>query len=114
IANVSSTIGDLFTPAMNEKRIRSGRLQEALLASRAEVTLTELAANLRPANKMSSTDAAELFNDHQNDLIETARAFIELHKWRALNDLMHSVDPKDNPAEAKFLRRIRDLYGLEL
>ena len=114
IANVSSTIGDLFTPAMNEKRIRSGRLQEALLASRAEVTLTELAANLRPAKKMGSTEAAELFNDHQNDLIETARAFIELHKWRALNDLMHSVDPKDNPAEAKFLRRIRDLYGLEL
>ena len=114
IASVSSTIGDIFTPAMNEKRIRSGRLQEALLASRAEVTLTELAANLRPAKKMSSADAAELFNDHQNDLIETARAYIELYKWRALNDLMHSVDTEDNPAEAKFLRRLRDLYGLEL
>ena len=115
VANAGRTIGDIFTPALNAKRIRSGKLQEALLESRVNVMIADLAEKMRPATKMNSAAAAtELFNQHQNQLVETARAYIELLKWRALNERMHSVDAAAHPDEAKVIRRIRDLYGLTL
>ncbi len=114
LANVGRTIGDIFTPALNAKRTRSGKVQEALLLSRVESMVAQLAQNLRPAAKASPEVAAEMFNDNQHELIEAARAYVELLKWQALNEAMHSVDAKRHPSEAKMLRRIRDLFGLSL
>ncbi|WAL40802.1 acyl-CoA dehydrogenase family protein [Brevibacterium sp. BRM-1] len=114
LANVGRTIGDLFTPALNASRIRSGKMQEALLASRVESMVAQVAQDLRPAAKADPATAAALFNDNQHALIEAAQAYVELLKWQALNEAMHAVDAKAHPSEAKVLRRIRDLFGLSL
>jgi acyl-CoA oxidase len=115
LANAGRTIGELLTPALNEKRIRSGRLQQVLLSSRVDAMVAELAGRLRPAAKMSKAAAAELFNEQQHELINAARAYVELLKWESLNRAMHTFDNRPEHAdEAKTLRRIRDLYGLTL
>lgn len=114
IANVGRTIGDLFTPALASKRIRSGQLQEALLESRVDVMLADLAQNLRPAASMPKDKAVDLFNLHQHSLVETAKAYIHLLKWRALTAKMRTLDAAAHPDEATLIRRIRDLYGLTI
>ncbi|GAA4507357.1 acyl-CoA dehydrogenase family protein [Brevibacterium yomogidense] len=114
-ANIGRTIGDLVTVSVNEKRVRSGKVQEALLKDRVDTMVAALAQALRPASSMSQADGARLFNEHQNELIETSIAYIELLKWQGLNREMHRIqDEGKHPEEAKVLRRIRDLYGLIL
>lgn len=114
VANIGATIGDLFTPALKAKRTRSGHVQEALMTDRVHAMVTQLTMDLRPAARMTPEAAAELFNIHQNALIEAASAYIELLKWQALNEVMHSVDARKHPNEAKVLRRVRDLFGLSV
>ncbi|WP_349827837.1 acyl-CoA dehydrogenase family protein [Brevibacterium litoralis] len=114
IANVGRTIGDVFTPLLNTKRIRSGKLQEALLESRVDSMVAELAGNLRPATKMKPEAAADLVNENQDLLIETARAWVHLRKWKALDREFRAFREEhgiDAP-ETKIFRRIRDLHGL--
>lgn len=114
LANVGRTIGDIFTPAMTAKRIRSGHVQEALLSTRVDSMLSDVAQNLRPATKMKKEQAAELFNRHQHQLIETAKAYVHLLKWKALTKRLREIDAAAHPDEAKLMRRIRDLYGLTI
>src|SRR5699024_3113606 len=66
---------------------------------------------LRPATKMSADKAADLFNTHQHELIEMARAYVELEKWKALDEKMREQTDAD---QAKVFRRLRDTYGLSL
>lgn len=115
MANVGRTIGDVFTPALNAKRIRSGKLQEALLESRVEAMVAELAGNLRPAARMPAEKAAALVNENQNLLIETARAYVELRKWQALDRAFRAFrDDHPEAPETTVFRRLRDLHGLSL
>lgn len=115
LANVGRTIGEVLTPGLTERRIRSGRLQELLLSARVDTMVAELASNLRPASKLPKEEAAALLNENQHELIEAAKAYVELRKWQALNTAMHTFDDDPRRAdEAKVLRRIRDLYGLTL
>ena len=114
-ANIGRTISDLVTVSVNEKRVRSGKVQEALLSDRVDTMVATLAQSLRPARSLSQADSARLFNEHQNELIEASIAYIELLKWQGLNTEMHRIeDEGKHPEEAKALRRIRDLYGLSL
>ena len=111
IANAGLAISDVFTPNLGEKRIRSGRLQRSLLETRFDVMVSNLAQALRPAMKMSAADAADLFNSNQHEFIEMARAYVELEKWKALDEAMkEQTDPDQN----KVFRRLRDTYGLSL
>lgn len=111
LANAGLAISDVFTPNLGEKRIRSGRLQRSLLETRLEVMVSGLAQALRPAMKMSAADAADLFNSNQHEFIEMARAYVELEKWKALDEKMREqTDPDQN----KLFRRLRDTYGLSL
>ncbi|WP_453984093.1 acyl-CoA dehydrogenase family protein [Brevibacterium casei] len=111
LANAGLAISDVFTPNLSERRIRSGRLQRTLLESRLEVMVSGLAAALRPAAKLSPEKAAELFNSHQHELIEMARAYVELEKWKAIDEAMKA---QTDPAQEKVFRRLRDTYGLSL
>ncbi|EKU49766.1 acyl-CoA dehydrogenase family protein [Brevibacterium casei] len=111
LANAGLAISDVFTPNLSERRIRSGRLQRTLLESRLEVMVSGLAAALRPAARLSPEKAAELFNSQQHELVEMARAYVELEKWKAIDEAMK--EQKD-PAQEKIFRRLRDTYGLSL
>lgn len=115
VANIGRAIGDLVTAPLKEKRVRSGKVQEALLTDRVDTMVASVAQALRPARTMSQADGARLFNEHQNQLIEAAIAYIELLKWQGLNAEMHRLeDSGEHPEEAKVMRRLRDLLGLTL
>jgi acyl-CoA oxidase len=111
LANVGLAISDAFTPNLGDKRIRSGSLQRSLLETRLEVMVSGVAQALRPATKMPADKAADLFNTHQHELIEMARAYVELEKWKALDEKMKE---QTDAAQAKIFRRLRDTYGLGL
>lgn len=111
LANAGTAISDVFSGNLSEKRIRSGRLQRTLLENRVESMVASVAQNLRPAMKMSQADAGELFNSTQHELIEMARAYVELEKWKALDEKMKEQTDAD---QAKVFRRLRDTYGLTL
>jgi len=70
-----------------------------------------LATKLRPASKLSSAEAAALFNRHQNELIEAARAHGELLQWEAFTD---AVDAIPDAGTKQVLVWLRDLFGLTL
>lgn len=111
LVNAGQSISDLFTLNLSDRRIRSGKLQRSLLETRVEVMVSGLAQNLRPAAKMPADKAAELFNFHQHEFIEMARAYVELEKWKALDEVMKEQTDAD---QAKVFRRLRDTYGLSL
>ena len=58
---------------------------------------------------MPQAQAAALFNEHQNDLIETARAHAELLQWEAFTRALHRVE---DPGTRQVLTWVRDLFGL--
>ena len=115
VANVGRAIGDLVTASVKDKRVRSGKVQEALLRDRVETMVASVAQKLRGAQGKDKATGARLFNETQNELVEAAIAYIELLKWEGLNEEMHRIeDEGSHPEEAKVLRRIRDLFGLTL
>jgi acyl-CoA oxidase len=115
VANLGRAIGDLVTASVNDKRVRSGKVQEALLRDRVETMVATVAQALRPARTMDQAAGARLFNENQNELVEAAIAYIELLKWQGLNAEMHRIEDEGNhPEEAKAMRRLRDLFGLTL
>jgi acyl-CoA oxidase len=73
--------------------------------------VASLAGRLRNADKLSATDAADLFNANQNELIETARAHAELLQWEAFTEALAGVDDAET---MRVLTWLRDLFGLSL
>ncbi|WP_396667404.1 acyl-CoA dehydrogenase [Microbacterium sp. R86528] len=85
--------------------------QHELLAGRVEQMVSDVASALRPASKLSSKEAAEVFNSRQAELIEAARAHGELLQWEAFSDGVASVEDEGT---AQVLTWLRDLFGLYL
>jgi acyl-CoA oxidase len=73
--------------------------------------VTDLATALRPAAKLSQAEAAELFNEHQSELIETARAHGELLQWEAFAEVVGAVE---DDGTRQVLTWLRDVFGLWL
>ena len=85
--------------------------QHELLAGRVQQMVASLAAGLRPAARLSPAEAAALFNVHQSDLIEAARAHGELLQWEAFTDALGAVA---DDGTRQVLTWLRDLFGLAL
>lgn len=85
--------------------------QHELLAGRVQQMVADVAAALRPASKLSPAEAAALFNSHQAELIEAARAHGELLQWEAFTDGVNRVSDEGTK---QVLTWLRDLFGLHL
>ncbi|MFK4835449.1 acyl-CoA dehydrogenase [Microbacterium sp. ZW T2_14] len=85
--------------------------QHELLAGRVQRMVADVASALRPASKLSPAAAAELFNSHQAELIEAARAHAELLQWEAFTDGVNRVSDEGT---AQVLTWLRDLFGMHL
>ena len=85
--------------------------QHELLAGRVQQMVADVAGALRPASKLSPAEAAALFNSHQAELIEAARAHGELLQWEAFTDGIHRVSDEGT---VQVLTWLRDLFGLHL
>ncbi len=85
--------------------------QHELLSGRVQQMVADVAAALRPASKLSPGEAAALFNAHQAELIEAARAHGELLQWEAFSDGVNRVADEGTK---RVLTWLRDLFGLHL
>lgn len=111
LRRLGQTVTDLGSTARSvELGLREDQ-QHELLAGRVQQMVSDLAARLRPARKLSPADAAALFNENQVELIEAGRAHGELLQWEAFTDALHTAG---DDGTLRVLTWLRDLFGLSL
>ncbi|MGY4645263.1 acyl-CoA dehydrogenase family protein [Cellulomonas sp. URHB0016] len=105
------TIADVGDVRRSAGQLRETATQRALLVDRVETMVAEIAQALRPAQKADPATAAALFNQHQHDLVEAARAHSELVQWESFTA---ALDRVTEPGTRQVLTWVRDLFGLSL
>lgn len=103
------TIADVGDPRRSAGQLRETSTQRELLVDRVETMVAEVAQALRPAQKADPATAAALFNAHQHELIEAARAHAELVQWESFTAALERVT---DPGTKQILTWVRDLFGL--
>jgi acyl-CoA oxidase len=111
LRQLGQTVTDFGSTARSVERGLREDQQHELLAGRVQQMVADVAAALRPASKLSPPEAAALFNAHQAELIEAARAHAELLQWEAFTDGVNSIDDEGTH---RVLTWLRDLFGLHL
>ena len=91
--------------------LRDEDTQRLLLTDRVQTMVAEVGAGLKGTNKMPQHQAAAVFNEHQNELIEAAQAHAELLQWEAFTEALANVA---DPGTRRVLTWLRDLFGLSL
>jgi acyl-CoA oxidase len=111
LRTLGQSVADFGSTARSVELGLRAEQQHELLAGRVEQMVTDLATALRPAAKLSQAEAAELFNEHQSELIETARAHGELLQWEAFAEVVGAVE---DDGTRQVLTWLRDVFGLWL
>jgi acyl-CoA oxidase len=111
LRQLGQSVADLGSTARSVELGLRADHQHELLAGRVQRMVADVAAALRPATKLTPAEAAELFNTHQSELIEAARAHGELLQWEAFTDGVNSIE---DPGTRRVLTWLRDLFGLHL
>jgi acyl-CoA oxidase len=111
LRSLAQTVVDFRSTARSVGALRHPDVQRALLTDRVETMIAEVAAKLRPATKLPTKQAADLFNSQQNELIEAARAHAELLQWEAFT---RALDATADAGTRQVLTWLRDLFGLGL
>lgn len=109
LARAVQTLVDAGDARRSAGQLRDPQTQRALLADRAHTMVAELAQALRPARRAAPEVAAALFDAHQHEMIEAARAHAELLYWEAFSRGLDQVSDVDT---RQVLTWLRDLYGL--
>lgn len=105
------TIADVGDPRRSAGQLRETTTQRELLVDRVETMVAEVAQALRPSQKASPAEAAALFNAHQHELVEAARAHAQLVQWESFTAALERVT---DPSTRQILTWVRDLFGLSL
>ncbi|WP_426593257.1 acyl-CoA dehydrogenase [Cellulomonas sp. McL0617] len=105
------TIADVGDPRRSAGQLRETTTQRELLVDRVETMVAEVAQALRPAQKATPAEGAALFNAHQHELVEAARAHAELVQWESFTAALERVT---DPSTRQILTWVRDLFGLSL
>jgi acyl-CoA oxidase len=103
------TLSDGGNVRRSAGQLRETETQRALLHERVDAMVAEVAQALRPATRASRGTAAALFDAHQHELIETARAHAEVIQWEAFTAALEGVE---DPGTRRVLTWLRDLFGL--
>ncbi len=111
LMRVVQTLADGGNVRRSAGQLRSTQTQRELLSDRVEAMVAEVATALRPATKASKERAAVLFDRHQHELIEAARAHADLLQWEAFTAGLEKIE---DPGTRQVLTRLRDLFGLIL
>ena len=107
----AQAVADVGDARRSVNQLRETSVQRELLTGRVQTMVAELADALKSAAKAPREVAAEKFNDHQHELIETARAYAELVQWEAFTAALATM-PDQGTREV--MTRVRDLFGLTL
>lgn len=105
------TLGDLGDARRSVGQLRDEATQRELLTDRVEAKVAQVAQALAPARKLGPDQAAALFNAHQHELVEAARAHAERVQWEAFTRGLAQVQ---DPGTRQVLTWVRDLFGLSL
>ncbi|WP_026553074.1 acyl-CoA dehydrogenase [Arthrobacter sp. H20] len=109
LRRVVQTVVDGGSERKSAIALRDEHTQHELLSDRVEAMVTDLAGELRGVRKLSQEAAAAKFNEHQHELIGTAKAHAELLQWEAFTAAIHRVD---DAGTKQVLTWLRDLFGL--
>ncbi|MFC5502149.1 acyl-CoA dehydrogenase [Lysinimonas soli] len=104
-------IADFGSTARSIGYVRGEAAQRQLLTDRVETMVAAIAARLKNAGTLSPADAAKLFNENQNELIEAAYAHAELLEWEAFTERLATIEHDGNQ---RVLTWLRDLFGFTL
>ena len=105
------TLADGGNVRRSAGQLRDVETQRELLTDRVEAMVAEVAGALRPATRSTREEAAALFNAHQHELIEAARAHAELMQWQAFTAGLERIE---DPGTRQVLTWVRDLFGLSI
>lgn len=111
LRTLTQMVADFGSTARSVGQLRETNVQRELLTDRVETMIADAAAKLRPASRLPRKQAADLFNAHQNELIEAARAHAELLQWEAFTT---AVEKTDDAGTKQVLTWLHDLFGLGL
>jgi len=111
LRQLAQNVADFGSTARSVGNVRDADSQRQLLTDRVHTSVAALAAKLRPASKLAPAEAAALFNRHQNEMIEAARAHGQLLQWEAFTE---AVDAIQDAGTKRVLTWLRDLFGLGL
>lgn len=108
---VGQFIADSGRAQRSALALRDPDTQRLLLAERVQTMVAQIAQALQGATRLPQAEAAARFNDHQNELIEAARAHAELLQWEAFTEALEKIE---DPGTKQVLTWLRDLFGLTL
>ncbi|MHA7304142.1 acyl-CoA dehydrogenase family protein [Arthrobacter sp. TMN-49] len=111
LRQVAQFVADSGSAQKSAKALRDEDTQRQMLADRVQTMVADVAAALKEAAKLPKEQGAAVFNDHQNELIEAARAHAELLQWEAFTNALARTS---DAGTKKVLTRLRDLFGLSL
>lgn len=111
LGRVAQAIQDRGEVRRSAGHLREEQVQRELLTDRVDTMVAELATTLRPSARLPRDEAAALFNAHQHELIEAARAHADLVQWEAFSKALGDVT---DPGTQLVLTWVRDLFGLSV
>lgn len=111
LRGVAQFVADTGSVQRSAVALRDEETQRALLAERVQGMVAEVGAALKEAAKLPRAKGAEIFNQHQDELVEAARAHAELTQWEAFTAGLKSIE---DPKTKEVLTWLRDLFGLGL
>lgn len=111
LRQVAQFVADTGSVQKAALALRDEEGQRTLLTDRVQSMVAEVGSALKGANKLPQHQAAALFNQHQDDLIDAAQAHAELLQWEAFTEALGKVT---DPGTKRVLTWLRDLFGLSL
>lgn len=111
LRQMAQFVADTGSVQRSAQALKEAETQRALLTDRSQSMVAEIGGALKDATKLPRSEGAKVFNRHQNELVESARAHAELLQWEAFTrGLEHVEDTKTR----EVLTWVRDLFGLGL
>jgi acyl-CoA oxidase len=111
LRQMAQTMVDTGSEKKSAIALRDPETQRQLLTDRVQAMIGEIAQALKGAGRLPQDEAAALFNRHQNELVETARAHAELLQWEAFTSALADIQ---DAGTRQVLTWVRDLFGLGL
>lgn len=84
-------------------------VQRDLLSGRVRQKVVEVASELRSVAKLPAEKQAKVFNEHQYEIINAAKAHADLLLWEAFTE---GIEKIQDPGTAQVMIWLRDLYAL--
>ncbi|MFC4243707.1 acyl-CoA dehydrogenase [Gryllotalpicola reticulitermitis] len=91
IRRVGQNLRDLAGVGSSIDALKDHETQRALLQDRVDTIVAGIGAELNKVRRATAAEQEAAFNDHQDELIDAAKAWGELQQWQAFTDALDTV-----------------------